>query len=174
MKHRLSWLFIVLTTSVGCDQVTKVMAVDALKGRPTQTFLGDTFRLTYAENPGAFLGLGGQLPASVRGPLFTIGIAVLLTALIAYVMVGRGLTRPSLLALALMAGGGIGNLIDRIIRDGVVVDFMNMGIGRVRTGIFNVADIQLMVGVGILLAFMLRPGLAGAAQPLAPPPSKTS
>jgi signal peptidase II len=144
-----------LVTSVGCDQATKVAAIGTLKGHPTRTYLGDLFRLTYAENPGAFLGLGGRLPPEVRAPLFTFGIAILIGALIAYVLFGKHLNRASILCLSLMAGGGVGNLIDRIVRNGVVVDFMNMGIGSVRTGIFNVADVQLMAGAIALLVFIV-------------------
>ena len=59
-------------------------------------------------------------------------------------------------ASALVIGGGIGNLIDRIYNGGYVVDFMNMGINHIisfipRTGIFNVADIWIMLGAALLL-----------------------
>jgi signal peptidase II len=48
--------------------------------------------------------------------------------------------------------GGIGNLLDRVFYDGRVIDFMNLGIGRLRTGIFNVADVYITIGI-LLLAF---------------------
>ena len=54
-------------------------------------------------------------------------------------------------AMVLIAAGGMGNLVDRVLRDGRVIDFMNLGLGPVRTGIFNVADVQIMVGLGLLL-----------------------
>ena len=54
-------------------------------------------------------------------------------------------------AMVLVAAGGAGNLVDRVVRDGRVIDFMNLGLGPVRTGIFNVADVQIMVGLGLLL-----------------------
>ena len=54
-------------------------------------------------------------------------------------------------AMVLIAAGGMGNLVDRILRDGRVIDFMNLGLGPVRTGIFNIADVQIMVGLGLLL-----------------------
>ena len=57
---------------------------------------------------------------------------------------------------ALIIGGGIGNLIDRLIHDGSVTDFMNIGIGRVRTGIFNAADIFLIVGLGLFILMQQR------------------
>jgi signal peptidase II len=59
----------------------------------------------------------------------------------------------------LLAAGGIGNLIDRILRDGAVIDFMNLGIGPVRTGIFNVADVQIMAAVAIFVFFKEPPAL---------------
>ena len=50
-----------------------------------------------------------------------------------------------------MLAGGIGNLIDRVFHGGLVIDFLNMGIGPVRTGIFNVADMAIMAGFALLI-----------------------
>jgi signal peptidase II len=61
-----------------------------------------------------------------------------------------------LTGLALATSGGIGNLIDRITNEGRVIDFVSVGIGPVRTGIFNVADMAIMAGVVLLLAGMRR------------------
>jgi signal peptidase II len=52
-------------------------------------------------------------------------------------------------------GGGIGNLIDRVVHNGLVTDFINVGMGPLRTGIFNVADVAVM-GSGIALMFLVR------------------
>jgi len=57
---------------------------------------------------------------------------------------------------ALLAGGGIGNLIDRVINDGRVADFVSLGLGPVRTGIFNVADVAVMAGAMLLLYGLMR------------------
>lgn len=54
---------------------------------------------------------------------------------------------------ALIIGGGLSNLIDRIINQGAVIDFMNIGVGSLRTGIFNVADVAIMVGMFIFVKF---------------------
>jgi signal peptidase II len=54
-------------------------------------------------------------------------------------------------ALALLVGGGLSNWYDRLVNDGRVVDFMVLGIGRLRTGVFNVADIAIMLGIGLML-----------------------
>jgi len=139
---------------VGCDQVSKRAAAEILKGAETLSFWGDLFRLTYAENSGAFLGLGGTWPAPVRWLAFT-GAALLVVAFSAAWVVSQLRRQPrgslTIWAMVLIAAGGMGNLVDRIVREGRVIDFMNFGVGSVRTGIFNVADVQIMVGLGLLV-----------------------
>jgi signal peptidase II len=150
---------------VGCDQASKRVAADVLKGTETLSYLGDVFRLTYAENSGAFLGLGGGWPEPVRWAVFT-GAALAVVAASAGWVVAQ-LRRPrhdalAVWAMVLIAAGGMGNLVDRVLREGRVIDFMNLGLGPVRTGIFNVADVQIMVGLGLLLLGRRRPPLEAA------------
>lgn len=57
----------------------------------------------------------------------------------------------TVVAWSLVLSGGLGNLVDLIINDGRVIDFMNIGIGSLRTGIFNVADVCITVGVVVLV-----------------------
>lgn len=75
----------------------------------------------------------------------------MLLGMLAYALLakpGRGLF---IFALALVLSGGSSNLIDRFANDGYVVDFINLGIGQIRTGIFNVADVAISVGFLMLL-----------------------
>jgi signal peptidase II len=139
---------------VGCDQASKRVAAEVLKDSETLSYLGDVFRLTYAENTGAFLGLGGGWPKPVRWLVFT-GAALAVVAASVWWVIAQ-LRRPqrnsiAVWAMVLIAAGGMGNLVDRIVREGRVIDFMNLGLGPVRTGIFNVADVQIMVGLALLL-----------------------
>jgi signal peptidase II len=139
---------------VGCDQASKRVAAEVLKGSNTLSFLGDLVRLTYAENRGAFLGLGGAWPEPVRWLAFTGAALVVVTASLAWVITQARQRRQHQLAvwaMVLVAAGGAGNLVDRIARDGRVIDFMNLGLGPVRTGIFNMADVQIMAGLALLL-----------------------
>jgi signal peptidase II len=55
-----------------------------------------------------------------------------------------------------LAGGGLGNLIDRITNEGRVVDFVSLGLGPVRTGFFNVADVAVLAGAMLLLYCLVR------------------
>jgi signal peptidase II len=111
-------------------------------------------RFEYVQNKGAFLSLGATMPADARFWLLTVAVAGTLALLI--VMILRQKTNPlTTVGLSLLAGGGIGNLIDRI-RWGSVIDFANVGIGPLRTGVFNVADMAIMAGVGLMLMDMFR------------------
>jgi signal peptidase II len=165
-------MLIVLTFCIGCDQVTKSIAEDKLKTEPMQSFLADTFRLQYAENTGAFLSLGSNLSKPVRTILFTVISGVLLIALVFYILLNADVNRGQTIALSFILGGGLSNLADRIINDGRVVDFMNMGIGSLRTGIFNIADVAIMAGMAVILLmnFQLhrQQKTENAKQPAAP------
>jgi signal peptidase II len=140
--------------TVGCDRVTKHVATLTLEGEPARSYLGDTIRLGYAENTGGFLSLGAGLPDSVRTAIFTVATGLVLLALVVIAVRGRW-SGLKLAALVLFVAGGASNWIDRALR-GSVVDFLNVGIGSLRTGIFNVADMAIMLGIGILLAGEFR------------------
>lgn len=158
MRARLLLLLAVLLPSVACDQATKALAVTHLKGAsPLAVELAPfSARLVYAENPGAFLGLGRALPDGVRLALLTVAVAVLL-GVMAVVLVRRPMARATALGVALLIAGGVGNLIDRVARPGGrVVDFAQLGVHLgpldARTGVFNVADLAI---VGGAVAFAL-------------------
>lgn len=141
-------LALAVLTTIGCDRVTKDAATLLLAGEPDRSYLVDTVRLGYAENTGGFLGLGADLPPGARTAVFTVATGLLLIALIV-IAVRSTLPAPSTLGLALFVAGGASNWIDRVLR-GSVVDFLNVGIGPLRTGVFNVADVAVMVGVGLV------------------------
>lgn len=151
ITKRIILIFIVLVSCVGCDQATKSVAQSLLSGTEVWSFLGDTVRLQLAHNQGAFLGLGSSFPAAWREGIFSTGVAGLLLILLGYTLLSKSASPSAIFALALLFAGGVGNLIDRLMYDGYVVDFMNIGIGSLRTGIFNVADIAVTVGMLILM-----------------------
>jgi signal peptidase II len=143
---RLAPVFVLLLLCVGCDQAVKSVARRTLAGAAPVSLLDGVIRLEYAENPGAFLSLGAGLPAAARFAAF--GLLAALAAAAACLLVLRGREWPASrrLAFALVLAGGIGNLIDRFFNGGVVVDFVSVGFGPLRTGIFNVADLAITGG----------------------------
>jgi signal peptidase II len=141
-------LLVAIVATIGCDRVTKHVAATRLSQGPHRSFLVDTFRLEYAENTGGFLSLGADWPRPVRTAIFGAGNALLLALFV--VALRQGWPTRTILGVGLFVGGGVSNLLDRIIH-GTVIDFMNVGIGPLRTGIFNVADMAIMFGVAIVL-----------------------
>jgi len=140
--------FMLLLTTIGCDRVTKHIATATLAGNPARSYLSGTIQFEYAENTGAFLGLGAALPAWARSCFLMVGAALGLSVL-AIAAFKRWTGLPFIGAILFVAGGA-SNLIDRITR-GSVVDFMNVGVGPLRTGIFNVADVALIAGVAFMM-----------------------
>ncbi|MFL5808968.1 MAG: signal peptidase II [Flavisolibacter sp.] len=146
-------LFIALSMfSIGCDRVTKDLAKEHLANRETISYLHDTFRLQYAENTGAALNLGDGLSNKASFWLLSILPLVFLMLLLTYsIRNASKLNALQIFSLALIFSGGIGNIIDRVLYDRHVADFMNLGINNWRTGIFNVADMCVTTGVLALL-----------------------
>lgn len=146
--------FVVLLTlvcCVGCDQVSKSAARSMLHSGIIESLFSDSLRLQLTENPGSFLSLGASLPEQLRFSLFTAAVAVLLVSLVSAALFARRLSTARFVALALIAGGGTSNLIDRLLYDGRVTDFLNVGIGPLRTGIFNLADMAILAGAVLLV-----------------------
>ena len=145
---RIAVMVAVLST-IGCDRATKHAATTMLAGAPSRSYLADTVRLVYVENAGGFLSLGAGLPSAVRTGLFTAGTGLLLCMLVV-LAIRRRWDRLPTLGLALFVAGGASNWIDRVTR-GSVVDFLSVGVGPVRTGVFNVADVAIMLGAGVVV-----------------------
>lgn len=175
LLRRLVIFLAVSIVSTAVDQVTKVLATAAFKGQPTLMYLGDTFRFQYATNDGAFLSLGAGLPDGARFWVLTIGVGLLLLGITVYAHVAKVIDAPQVVGYALIASGGFSNWVDRARFGGSVVDFMNVGLGRLRSGVFNVADLAILAGIGVLLVHGWRLDRAAkrAATPVAPsPPSQ--
>lgn len=151
---------LVMAVVIAADQVTKAVACAWLVTGERHVFLGDVFRLELVRNPGAFLSLGADLPPALRSAIFTWGVLALVLGA-AWVGLFRAHTGAVAAGAALVAGGGLGNLWDRLTAGGLVVDFLNLGLGRLRTGVFNVADVAIVAGAALLL---LAPGTPRAGQ----------
>ncbi len=147
---------ITLLSCVGCDQATKAVAKEYLPRNEVMSFARDTLRLQYAENRGAFLSIGSTLPEKAREVIFTFGIGAIVFGILGYLVFVPVLPRPTTIALSLIAGGGLSNLVDRIAYGGYVVDFLNFGLGSFRTGIFNMADVAIVVGAIYFFASSLK------------------
>lgn len=149
-KARFFWP--ILGTLVLADCSTKELVQTALTGDPgPHPLLGDWLRVTLAYNPGAALNI--SLGGASRVVFGTIAATAFLALLLLYRRTPPT-ARLRAAALALVAGGALGNLLDRLRSPLGVIDFIDVGIGTARFWTFNVADIGVTVGA-LLLAMVL-------------------
>ena len=127
------------------DLVTKWLVTTNFELWDSVDVLGDFFRLTYIHNPGAVFGI--QLGSSV---LHLVLSALAMGVVISMLVKTPHADRWGGIGLALVLAGAIGNIVDRL-RHGVVIDFLDFGIGDVRWYVFNVADACVSVGVVLLI-----------------------
>jgi signal peptidase II len=148
---------------VAIDVISKRIAEQALTpAHIPVSVVGETIRFTLAYNRGAAFGMHvGDLSRIVFTAIALLILGVLVTIYRESASPADGLKR---LGLACVAGGAVGNLIDRVRFDGLVIDFLNLGIGPLRTGIFNVADMAIMAGALLLVlpSFTAQPSRGSA------------
>ena len=147
---------------VSFDQWTKHWATAALMGRPNVPVIGELVQLTYTRNSGVAFGLGAGVPFPYY--LFSIAAIVAIIVMVVRRRVTHGVRH---LALALIMGGAIGNLIDRL-ATGEVVDFILLSWRQWQFPVFNVADSA--VTVGVVLFALAWPHDGAHARHAAPPP----
>ena len=144
MKRRIELLLLIILL-IAADQLTKSIARATLESAPPRHF--GILTLIYTTNSGAFLSIGSNLPPGVRAGIFS-GIVTIALGLAALALFQRKLQSPAdEVALALIIGGGIGNLIDRLRFAGRVSDFLYLSAGPLHTGVFNVADMAITFGI---------------------------
>ncbi len=148
-------LFCVSSLSlISWDRVTKDMAKEHLRDKASYSYFHDSFRLLYVENTGAAMSMGDGLSKTASFWLLSVlPLAVLLVFLLYIVKNSDRLSYGRLIIFSLIFAGGIGNIVDRLWFDRHVTDFMSLGVGSVRTGIFNFADVWITTGVIALMFF---------------------
>jgi len=134
------------------DRLTKYIAVEHLKGNEPKVFFNNLFVLIYAENTGAFLSLGKNWNIYVKYFVLLVIPLIICIIVLLYLMIKEKKNYRIIIGSCII-GGGVGNLVDRLFNEFTVIDFMNFGIGNIRTGILNVADLSVTFGVIILMIF---------------------
>jgi len=138
-------LALIVLLTITLDQETKMMARASLMNTMPRRY--GVLTLMHTENAGAFLSLGEHLPANVRGLIFDGLVSIGLLAAAFVLFTGRMQPGPDDVAIALIIGGGVGNLIDRFRLGGRVTDFLYLATGPLHTGVFNIADMAITGGV---------------------------
>ncbi|MCK5441909.1 MAG: signal peptidase II [Maribacter sp.] len=140
----------IVTLNIGCDQISKEIVRKNVTPMEYIQVVNDNFILTNVENTGAMLGFGKGLSPILK-LIFLQGLpSIVLLILLARMLKKTNSNRWLVLAFAFVVGGGIGNLIDRIAY-GSVTDFFQIKLGIFKTGIFNMADVSVTIGVLLIL-----------------------
>lgn len=150
-------ILFLLTANISCDQISKTIVREKMVHHEEINVVSDYFKLIKVENTGAFLSLGTTLPQPFKSAILSFLPLLFLLVAGIYVFANKTLSLSRAIAITFVVGGGIGNIYDRIMH-GSVTDFLHIDLGIVRTGIFNMADVSIMVGMVMLLieSFIVR------------------
>ncbi len=147
---KFAFLLLIVALNLGCDQFSKVIARKNIEPYEQIEVIKDRFTLTLVENTGAFLSAGSNLPEIIRIIVLTVLPTLVLAYGLWFLYSNKHLPRLMQIGICFLIGGGIGNIYDRIVY-GSVTDFLHMDFVLFRTGIFNMADVSIMIGIGLLL-----------------------
>ena len=144
--HRTILISIIVILNFSVDQITKSIVRNNIETNETIGFLNNTLILKKAENTGAAFGIGGNMPSDIKTIYFQILPLIFLVYLFRMIIVDKDITKTTAIGIAFAIGGGIGNIFDRIFY-GSVTDFIILKINTLETGIFNLADVSIIVGI---------------------------
>lgn len=150
-KARLFWPLLLGLLLADCG--TKRVAEESLPLHSPQEVVGDVVRFTLSYNPGAAFGINVGDASRV---FFTVLTLIALVALASIYRSTPADHRVQLVALALITGGALGNLLDRLRGAAGVVDFIDIGVGGARFWTFNIADAGITVGAVLLALTLLQ------------------
>jgi signal peptidase II len=143
-------IILILAINVGCDQISKSVVRQKIEYNEKISVIKNFITLTKVENTGAFLSLGNQLPRIAYKILMILLPLIILVYALFYLLTNKKLSKLLIVGMCLIVGGGLGNIIDRIIY-GSVTDFLHFDFLLFQTGIVNMADISVTTGFFILI-----------------------
>lgn len=144
-------IILLIVANIAIDQISKFIVRAKIAQYEVIELIGEAFILTKVENEGAFLGMGSDLSPMLKWALLLILPVLVLGGVVYYILTNKNLDRLSLIAFCCIIGGGIANVFDRFMY-GSVTDFLHIDLGGVfRTGIFNVADMSVSLGMILLV-----------------------
>ncbi|PTM11166.1 MAG: signal peptidase II [Bacteroidetes bacterium] len=142
---------ILIVFNIIIDQVSKILVRANVLERSQSSIIGDIFTLHNVENTGAFLGMGSDLSEPLRILLLLILPVIVLGLVVAHIIRDKSIDKMSLIGFCCIVGGGIANVYDRFAY-GSVTDFLHLDFGgKLRTGIFNIADMSVSAGMIMIL-----------------------
>jgi len=149
-------IILIVIANIGCDQISKKVVRESVEPGDRIEIINQNFLLMNVENDGAFLSFGSDFSPMLR-KILLLGLPLLmLVGVLFYLFSQAKIPKVALIGWSFVIGGGIGNMYDRI-KFGSVTDFLFIDLGGIfRTGVFNMADVSIMVGMGFLILFYIQ------------------
>lgn len=157
-KEKLYITFSIVISIVLLDQFTKSIIEHSLFLNQVIEIIPNFFNIVYIKNPGAAFGMFGD--AGIYRVFFLVGVSLFAVCIITY-LIAQSDGTPSVIGLAMIGGGAIGNLIDRA-KFGEVTDFLDFYVAGYHWPAFNVADSAITVGVALMCVIYYYEGKAEA------------
>jgi len=148
-------IIVLVLLNIGCDQLSKNAVRKNVSNNDRIELIGDNFIMVKVENTGAMLGFGSDLSPILKIVFLQAIPVIVLLVLLFRIFRKTNMDKWLVFAFACIIGGGTGNLIDRIVY-GEVTDFFYINIGYFKTGIFNMADVSVTLGLILILFLSLR------------------
>jgi signal peptidase II len=152
LKNKYYWVGSIIGLVLILDQATKYLVEKHISLYETITVVPGFFNLTHVRNRGAAFGILATVPGIWRS-LFFVSVTIVAVAVIGY-LIKTATERWHIIAFSLIAGGAVGNLVDRL-RYTEVVDFIQWYVKDHYWPSFNIADSAISVGVALLVVDML-------------------
>ncbi len=154
MTKKYWFLIFIAPIVVFLDYITKQWAISTLKGKEAITIIENFFHFVYVENRGAAWGMFGKWDDSIRIPFF---IAITVVASIILGIIYKKIKSEQILlqiAFSAIIGGAIGNFVDRVFTR-YVVDFIDWHFYDKHWPVFNIADVAISIGMGLIILDMI-------------------
>ena len=153
--HNVLLIFLTLFINIFFDRVTKYLALTYMKGKQSISLLWNTVIISYVENTGAFLGLGSNWNVYIKYTVLLIIPIIICFIAIIFCLI-RNIEKVKTIIIISIVAGGLSNLFDRLFNNFSVIDFLNFGIGNIRTGILNVADLSVTFGIILFILIEIK------------------
>ena len=154
-KHILYIVSVTLFANFALDRITKLLAIKYLNGHKNISILNNFVIVGFTINSGAFLGFGKTWPEFIKYIVFII-IPILVCILLLLYCLFEEKDKVRIILITTFAAGGLGNLFDRLLNHFRVVDFLNFGIGSIRTGILNIADLSITFAAILIVIYEFK------------------
>lgn len=145
---------LIILLNVGLDQISKYAVRINISENETIYLISDILMLKKVENAGAAMGIGSNMPSMIKTIYFQLLPMLFLMYLYRMLIKNTGFSKLLVTGIALAIGGGFGNIVDRI-AFGHVTDFVRIKIGFLKSGIFNIADVSIVIGIILVFSEIL-------------------